>query len=287
MKQIIILIGIALFTACTSSNQTSHKIESIKKNNEAAQLLINARYENKLITLPTQLEPKNLSEGYAIQNQVIKIIKTPQIGWKVAITNKNLMQKAGVTQPVSGPLFKKWVNNAPQTELHGTPTLYGFEFEFAFKMNTSLPKKDKQYSLEEVKEAVASMHIAIEPVGTRYEAGPVKSGVNLFAADHGGNHSFVHGPAITNWKNIDLPNTEVIAYFDNIEVGRNLGSNVLGNPLKSLTWLTNHLIERGYNLKAGDWVTTGAIIGPIPVQPPVKVKGDFGKLGTIEFDFKN
>ncbi len=153
-------------------------------------------------------------------------------------------------------------------------------------MKQDLPPKNQSYTLQEVKNAVGSMHIAVEPVGTRYEAGPVQSGVNLFAADHGGNYSFIYGPAIGSWNEIELEKVEVVAYFDDKEVGRELGSNVLGNPLNSLTWLANHLLERGYHLKSGDWVTTGAVIGPLAVEPPVKVKGDFGSLGSIEFDFK-
>ncbi len=293
MKNSILIMFLLATLACKKSEPKDQSVNPIEKETQlqgnhqkAAKLLIEARNQNKLITLPKEWEPTTLEEGYQIQDEIIQRIGTPQIGWKVAITNKALMDKAGVTEPVSGPLFEQWLHQAPYVEEKGTPTLYGIEFEFAFKMNSDLPKKDTPYTLEEVKEAVESMHIAIEPVGTRYEMGPVQSGVNLFAADHGGNFSFIHSDAIENWRELDLAEQEVVGYFENKEVGREKGSNVHGNPLNSLTWLANHLIKRGHHIKAGDWITTGAVIGPIPVQPPMKIKGDFGALGSIEFDFK-
>ncbi len=293
MKKLILIC--LLLAACKQEKKTNQEIV-IKTANailqtdqqkQAAAQLIAARNTNELIALPEKLQPKSLKEGYAIQDIIIETITTPQVGWKVAITNKPLMNKAGVKEPVSGPLFKKWTHEAPFEELHGFPTLYGFEFEFAFKMKTDLPHKKEPYTIEEVKNAVESMHIAIEPVGTRYDASSMQVGVNLFAADHGGNFSFIHSPAIANWEQIDLANVEVVAYFNAKEVGREKGANVLGNPLNSLTWLANHLPKRGHLIKKDDWITTGAVIGPLPIKPPVKVKGDFGALGVIEFNFKN
>lgn len=247
---------------------------------------MDARAENRLIALPDGLVPRDLHEGYAIQNEIITKWKPDQAGWKVAITSKELMEKAGVSEPVSGPLFSRWTETAPAKEVNGSPTLYGFEFEFAFKIAKDLPPKQSAYTLDEVKQSIESMHLAIEAVGTRYTSGPMDSGVNAFAADHGGNFSLIYGPAVPGWDSIDLSNVEVVAFFDDEEVGRSLGSSVLGNPLNSLTWLANHLIDRGYALKAGDLVTTGAAIGPIPKKPPVVVSGQFGDLGRVEFDFR-
>lgn len=267
-----------------TSNAYSQKT-TISQFKKAAHLLISAREENKLIELPDALKPTVLSEGYQIQDQIIQDISARQHGWKVAITSDTLMKKAGVSEPISGPLFTRWMYAAPYSINDGAPTLYGFEFEFAFKMAKELPPRELPYSRDEVKAAVGSMHLAIEPVGTRYIQGPVKSGVPQFAADHGGNFGFVYGPAIPNWENINLSNVVVAGYFDDHKVGQELGSNVMGNPLNSLTWLANHLPTRGYSLKAGDWVSTGAVVGPIPVKPPVKVRGVFGDLGSVSLDF--
>ncbi len=289
MKQLLILISIALVACQPPSTQSSTETQEAQTStptDAAAQLLIDARIQNKLITLPDSLSPSDLSEGYQIQDRIIETIGTPLIGWKVAITSDELMQKAGVTEPVSGPLFQKWLSTSPHKITDGEPTLYGVEFEIAFKMASDLPPRDTPYTQQEVMAAVESMHLAIEPVGTRYNEGPVKSGVFRFAADHGGNYSFIHGPAIADWQSIDLASIQVTAYFDDQQQAQALGSNVLGSPLHSLTWLANQLISRGHQLKAGQWVTTGAVVGPLPVKPPVQIRGDFGELGSLRFDFE-
>ena len=253
---------------------------------EAASLLIAAREQNKLLELPDSLKPQTLKDGYEIQDKIIQNIDMKQKGWKVAITSDELMKMAGLQEPVSGPLFEQWVYPEPHTVSNGAPTLYGFEFEFAFKMAKDLPPRERAYNRKDVLAAVDSLHLAIEPVGTRYTQGPVKSGVPQFAADHGGNYGFVYGPAIPNWRNIALSKVTVTGYFDNKEIGQNFGSNVMGDPVNSLIWLANHLPKRGYNLKAGEWVTTGAVVGPIPANPPVKVRGDFGTLGSVHINFE-
>ncbi len=287
MNKILFLVVLFAISCKSSTSEVKQTPVDTKKMAQvkAANLLIDARMDNTLIELPDSLRPSSLEDGYAIQDEIIKNIDTPQKGWKVAITNDALMKKAGISEPVSGPLFEKWISTVPKTIENGAPTLYGFEIEFAFVIRQDLPERDEPYTVDEVKSAIKSMHLAIEPVGTRYLAGPVQSGVAQFAADHGGNYSFLHGPAIEDWQSIDLTAVEVVAFFDDKEVGREMGSNVLGNPLNSLTWLANHLKSRGHYLKAGQWVTTGAVIGPIPAKPPVNVRGEFKNLGTVEAKF--
>ncbi len=253
---------------------------------EAAQCLITARNQNQLIELPDSLKPQTLEEGYNIQDHIIQHIDIPQKGWKVAITRDDLMQQAGISEPVSGPLFEMWMHSESHVVTDGSPTLYGIEFEFAFRMAKDLPPKEQSYTPSEVKAAVASLHLAVEPVGTRYTQGPIASGLFQFIADHGGNYGFIHGSAIPNWQEIDLSQVMVTAYLDDQQVAQQLGENVMGDPLNSLTWLANHLPERGYFLKADEWVTTGAVIGPLPVKAPLKAHAIFGELGRIHFDFK-
>ncbi len=286
MNRILILVSLVLLSCQSNTTHTNAEVD-ITGWDLAAQMLVEARLQNKLITLPDSLSPSDLEQGYQIQDRIIEIIGTPLIGWKAAITSVPLMKKADVTEPVSGPLFQKWLGTAPLIIRNGAPTLYGFEFEIAFKMAMDLPPRDTPYHQQEVIDAVESMHLAIEPVGSRYIDGPVKSGVFRFAADHGGNHSFIHGPAIPDWQDIDLTNIQVTAYIDDQQVGQELGSNVLGSPIKSLTWLANHLITRGHELRAGQWITTGAVVGPIPVQPPVSIRGDYGELGSLSVEFED
>lgn len=284
MHKILLPFTIVFLVSCNQNDRQKDVPRS--KVDVAAHQLIDAREQNRLIELPDSVKPKTIADGYKIQDRIIQTIGIKRVGWKLAITSEELMQKLGINEPVSGPLFEKWVYTGPHTVSEGLPTLYGFEFEFAFKLATDLPPREQAYSRGEVQAAVASMHLAIESVGSRYTLGPVKSGVAQLSADHGGNFGLVYGPAIPDWQGVDLAQVVVTGYFDGQEIGQELGANVMGNPIDSLTWLANHLPKRGYSLKAGEWVTTGAVVGPIPAKPPVKVRGVFGDLGSVTVSFE-
>jgi 2-keto-4-pentenoate hydratase len=59
----------------------------------------------------------------------------------------------------------------------------------------------------------------------------------------------------------------------------------LGDPRIALTWLANHLSKRGIGLKAGDIVTTGTCITPLPIAPGDRVIAEFLGLGQVTVAF--
>ncbi|MGF1459999.1 MAG: 2-keto-4-pentenoate hydratase [Leptolyngbyaceae cyanobacterium] len=254
---------------------------------QAAELLITARRKNQRIHLPPTAVPATLDEAYAVQDQLRQDIGIPQVGWKVALTNEPLQQLAHVSEPIAGPLFESLVGPTPQTITDSSATLYGFEFEFAFRMGKDLPPQGAPYSVAAVTAAADTLHPAIEPVGSRLVNGPAQGGAPGLIADHGGNYSFVYAPAVPNWQQLDLSTCIVRALFDGQLAATKTGANVVGNPLNSLTWLANHLAQRGLMIKAGDWVTTGAAIGPLSTDLGVTVTADFGNLGIVEIHFQS
>jgi 2-keto-4-pentenoate hydratase len=254
---------------------------------KAAELLIKARNDGrKMEALPSEAEPKTLDDAYAIQDEILKIIGLKLAGWKVALTNDEAMERAGAKEPAAGPLFAKHVMTAPQTIEGGQETVGGFECEFAFRLGKDIPAEGAPYTGQIVAAAIESLHPAIEVVGLRIANRPAL-GVSGTVADHAGNYSFVYGPAVDGWQKLDLPKCGVRHLVDGEEVATSNGANVLDNPLNSLAWLANHLSKRGMQLKAGQWITTGAATGPIPAPVGSTVTADFGVLGTVEVHFKN
>jgi 2-keto-4-pentenoate hydratase len=49
----------------------------------------------------------------------------------------------------------------------------------------------------------------------------------------------------------------------------------------ALTWLANELSRHGMTLKAGQVVTTGTCLAPIPIAAGEYIKGDLGPLGRV------
>ena len=60
----------------------------------------------------------------------------------------------------------------------------------------------------------------------------------------------------------------------------------MGNPINSLTWLINKLALKGENLPKKYYVSTGTCTKAIPISKGDKIKADFGKLGIVNFIFK-
>ena len=134
------------------------------------------------------------------------------------------------------------------------------------------------YRVEEVTAAIGALHPAIEIPDSRYDDF-TKVGAAQLIADNGCAHLFVLGDAADeSWRAIDLVAHPVRATNGAVTHDGN-GGRVLGDPLVALTWLVNELSGLGITLQAGEVVTTGTCVTPLPIAAGDEVKADFGALG--------
>jgi 2-keto-4-pentenoate hydratase len=159
------------------------------------------------------------------------------------------------------------------------------EPEFAFRMGRTLAPRAARYALDEVLAAVETLHPAIELPDSRYEEFS-KVGAAQLIADNACAHDFVLGPAARGkWRSEDLAEHAVTGIVTGKLQREGNGSNVLGDPRAALTWLANELSHLGIALAAGEIVTTGTCVAPLPVGPGDHVFADFGALGGVELRF--
>ena len=128
----------------------------------AAHLLWRIRLEERRIeSLPPELRPSTLDDGYAIQDAMVGISGRAVFGWKIAATSAAGQKHIGVTEPLSGRLFADFVlpdgARRPAKNMH----MRVAEAEFAFRMARTLPHRAGDYTVDEVCDAVAAMHLAI------------------------------------------------------------------------------------------------------------------------------
>jgi 2-keto-4-pentenoate hydratase len=160
------------------------------------------------------------------------------------------------------------------------------EPEFAFRLARELPARAAAYSLEEVMAAVDTLHPAIELPDSRYEDF-AKVGAAQLIADNACAHYFVLGRAAPRqWRSRDLVEHVVTGTVAGKLRCEGKGANVLGDPRAALTWLVNELSRLGIALAAGQMVTTGTCVTPLPVGPGDHVTADFGELGRVELRFE-
>jgi 2-keto-4-pentenoate hydratase len=158
------------------------------------------------------------------------------------------------------------------------------EPEFAFRMRVDLPARSAPYSLQQVLDAVDTLHPAIEIPDSRF-ADFVGAGEAQLIADNACAHLFVLGPAtIADWRAIDLiEERPIVTLRGERFVGH--GRNVLGDPRAALAWLANELRQLGVTLKAGRVVTTGTCHTPLPIAAGDFFAADFGALGKVSVGF--
>jgi 2-keto-4-pentenoate hydratase len=159
------------------------------------------------------------------------------------------------------------------------------EAEFAFRMGRNLERRNEDYRVDEVLDAVESLHTAIEVPDSRYEDFTAVGAPQLIADDACACWFILGAPVSADWRSIDLAQHQVDGYRNGEHTSRGTGANVLGDPRAALTWIANELSRFGDGLRAGQIVTTGTCITPIAVVPGNQVRMDFGILGSVEARF--
>ena len=150
---------------------------------------------------------------------------------------------------------------------HGANRMRAAECEFAFRMGHDLPPRERPYERNEVLDAVADLHLAIEIPDLRY-VDFVTAGGPQIIADNACAHLFVLGPlAPPVWRELDLAAHRVVAKVGARYEREGVGANVLGHPMIALTWLANELSALGVTLKSGQVVTTGTCLKPLEIEP--------------------
>ena len=236
----------------------------------------------RMAALPEPVRPRTRADGYAVQAALAARSPHPLFGWKIAATSVAGQRHINVEGPLAGRLFRERVfGPGAEVPLAGNAMRVA-EAEFAFRMAVDLPPRGEAYRVDEVLDAVATLHPAIEIPDSRYDDFTLVGAAQLIA-DNACAHHFVLGAATTaDWRQMDLVEHPVLATVADRETRPGKGGFVLGDPRLALTWLANELSGLGVTLRAGEVVTTGTCIVPPPIAPGDRVRVDFGALGGVE-----
>jgi 2-keto-4-pentenoate hydratase len=252
----------------------------------AAVLWQNWVQSTRIDELPAPCRPDDRAEGYAIQAEFARLSGQAVVGWKIAATSLAGQSHIGVDGPLAGRLLSQRVlAGGAHISLAGN-LMRVAEAEFAFRFGKSLPKREAPYPVEEVLEAVESLHPSIEVPDSRYHDFS-RVGAPQLIADNACACWYILGAAANaDWRVQNLAEHKVMAYLNGMPAAEGIGANVLGDPRIALTWIANELREFGDGLLAGQVVTTGTCITPVHVIPKDRLRVDFGTLGMIEALFE-
>jgi 2-keto-4-pentenoate hydratase len=249
------------------------------------------RRGERINAMQDDLRPLTREDGYAIQALLERRSTHPIFGWKIAATSKAGQAHINVDGPLAGRLLAE---RAFETGAHltfGANHMKVAEAEFAFRMAVDLPPRPSPYTVDEVLRSVATLHPAIEVPDSRYDDFTLVGAAQLIA-DNACAHEFVLGPAAPDsWRSIDLAAHKVTGVVRREGLSgpplehEGIGANVLGDPRIALTWLVNELSQIGVTLRAGQVVTTGTCLTPLPIASGDRINMDFGTLGSVQVSF--
>jgi 2-keto-4-pentenoate hydratase len=229
--------------------------------------------------------PTTRAEGYAVQSAWLALAGRPVAGWKIAATSLAGQAHIGVDGPLAGPILADRVHPSGSAVSLAGNRMRLAEVEFAFRIARSLPPRAAPYQAAEVIDAVDALLPSIELPDSRFVE-VARAGAPQLIADCACAWRFVPGiPADDSWRSLDLSTQTATADVGGRYGREGVGSNVLGDPRTALTWLVNELSAHGRTLEAGQFVTTGTCLAPLPVQEGDHLRVDFGKLGKVDVRF--
>ena len=264
-----------------TTSVADHKIPALDVDRmyQAAELLLNARRELAPIPeLPAKLRPHTLDEAYVLQD-VMTVAMGPIGGWKV-----------GAPSPDATPVFSAmplWGGFAASGDRIAPSfrRLREVEAEIAFCLGKDLPPRAAPYTREEVIDAIAGAHPAIELLESAY--------VDILAVDRlsllgdlQANGGFAYGAAVPNWQSCNLAEEGVTVAVDGAVRFEGTASNPAGTDLiRLVTWLANEGSYRTGGLKFGQWITTGSWSGKSPANAGSIVNVCFSRFGEVDLKF--
>lgn len=227
--------------------------------------------DRRIPDFTSELQPKDEIEGYAIQDE--QLGTNPVGAWKILATGPaDAYSCAAITAGRVMPDGAK----RPASDAH-----MEIEVEIAIRIGKDLPARPTPYSEAEVAAALDTAHAAFEIVETRFAYRPHVPKFSALA-DFQSNHSVVIGSGIADWRELDLPELDITLTLDGELVESAHKGATTAQIVSALTWLANHATARNSGgLKAGQFIITGARIGPSPMPANGTMAAQIAKIGTV------
>jgi 2-keto-4-pentenoate hydratase len=231
----------------------------------------------------------DLETSYAVQRAFVELRRVrlggERVGYKVALTSPEAQAALNATEPASGELLRADVRPSGSNVDLGSMFSPLIEVEVMFRVVREL---SPSATFEEV---VASCEVSagLECPDGRYQRWFGGDFPALSKYDVISDNCLAGIVVVSNaWipaSEIDLSATSAELSIDGVAIGGGPGTDVLGNPVNSITWLSQQLAGRGQVLTTGVIVSSGTYTSPILARVG-EIAADFGQqLGQVSVQF--
>jgi 2-oxo-3-hexenedioate decarboxylase/2-keto-4-pentenoate hydratase len=257
----------------------------------AAAVIRDARLSRRpLVPLPEADRPRDEADGYAVQEALHTLLQAaglgPVAGHKIGCTTPVMQAYVGIESPCAGGVLAATVHEGRARLRHADYVRVGAECEIAVRLGADLAPGDAPFDRARVAGAVDACLAAMELVDDRYRDFRALGAPTLIADDFF-NAGCVLGPAVTRWRELDLPGLVGSTHLNGAEVGRGEGRAVMGHPLEALAWLANLRARLGLGLRAGELVLLGSVVETRWLAPGDHVRVTIDGLGAVEARFES
>ena len=211
----------------------------------AAERLAAARRAGARIRLSEAEMPRDIAEGFKVQEKIVVALGSPVVGWKV------IEMPSG--EVIFAPLLADGVVKAGGTwSVTGTEPA-GIELEIAFRMGRDVKPGA---TAAQILDAVEAAHVVFELCQCR-QADPDSLPQHAKLADCILNAGLVVGPSFAGWREKDLKAIPGRLLVD----GKHHKDGKSVDPIRALSVLAPAMAARGKTLAKGQTVITGSLIG--------------------------
>jgi 2-keto-4-pentenoate hydratase len=243
----------------------------------AARLIAARQSGARIATLGQDEAPASAAAAYAVQEAILRRLGLGIVAWKAGAAS-------AAAEPQAAPILADRAQPSPARFALPPHALRTVEAELAFSFARDLPRRAAPYGEDEVWDAIAALHIAIEVLESSFadrrtvpELAPL--------ADLQNNGAFCYGPPLDPWRQFDVLKPQAVLLINGRAVRRANAGTPGGHPRRLLTWLANHAAERGHPLVKGDIVTTGSHTGLYDAPPGAQVTARFEGIGEATLTF--
>lgn len=236
-------------------------------------LLLSHRNSSTTIDhLPQDLAPPDMATAYAIQDETLAAVG-PIGAWKVTPFPQ-------IGEPACSPLPSSYVQQDGARLAHAELKGLGIEVEVAVTLARDLPATA---TLDDVKSAIGSVHLALELIASRYTDRQSMSREAAFA-DLQSSGGIILGSPIAFEDMPEFGDQAMSLHLDGARAAETMTGPTTQNLLSAIAWLARHAVTRGTPLTSGTVIITGARLGPVPFSGRT-AKAEASGLGSIAVTF--
>jgi len=212
---------------------------------------------------------KDLEAAYSIQDRVIERLAEKGdwgavTGFKVAMNSRALLDRYGLSEPVSARIFSAWRHAGSSIDLRARQfRQFAFEPEIAALIGSNIEARSGGHDRESVMPAIERLVPALELLDQRGIVMGEASAADAIAQNISNAGIAIGGPGVRPAE-FDALQVTTQVFFDDQEIA-SVTQGMPQHPLDVVAWMANHLAARGLQIKAGMVILCGT---HTPIQHP-------------------